>query len=76
MVEIGHGDMEYIARVHYYLNDNHIGSTDTSPFPIHIMPDGEESLVVRAVAETPFGSREAFTVIAPNGSSLLTTNNE
>ncbi len=65
MAGIRHSEIENVLRVSYYLNGALVGSSNTAPFSLFVMPISEGPATLRAVAESPLGEAEAsiaFTV--------------
>lgn len=63
-VTISHSEIENVINVSYYLQGAFVGSTETSPFSFTLTPKEEGVTVLRAVAESPLGNKEALTTIA------------
>jgi penicillin-binding protein 1C len=63
-VTIDHSELDNVTRVTYYLHGEYVGSSTEVPFSISITGTNAGVTVLRAVAESPLGNKEALTTFS------------
>jgi 1A family penicillin-binding protein len=63
IVSISHSEITNVLKVSYYLNDTYMGSTSEYPFSLSLIEGRLGNAIIRAVAESPLGDKEASVTV-------------
>jgi hypothetical protein len=63
IITIDYSGMGKVLQVSYYIQGTYVGSTHEYPFSFTFVPQREGLTVIRALAESTLGKKEALTTI-------------